>query len=589
MNDLMNKKEMYFEVEFAGQDASFKEIPNGYINKTVCGCGLTTVAIENNKSAVIAMPNIALVTNKVGQYPNNRCNNELFAVIGGVTEDEVKEYATRMRDNNQPIKVLVTYDSLWKCKDLLLDCQLIIDESDRIISTIGMKLNDKEANEKDVNTYMLDLAKQYKDTVSFISATPIPVEYLPEWVSTIPQITMRWANTIKVVPITMERTYPYKALRNEVIKPIQKNGEVLLGDRMISKVIVFINSVEQILKVIKECGISKEDTAILCSDSTRNDLKIRGYNRLERFDNLPRYTFVTSSGFQGIDLVDKEAISVVVSNTTKEYQMVNMLTDLKQAISRQRVKTNPNYNRFIYIFNQNNFDLTEEEVLNTINRTEQMVEDGCSILNELYEAKDRRYASQVQVSSESETFSRYALFNQGWTINKLAFNADRYFILETRKQYTKGFDITSTLGNGAIAVEQKIEFKDESYKTLYTKFKAQLAGETVEFSESEMNSDNYDILAKCIKCYNKVYANPMYAKEMIACVGDEFGQLKAKVRCSFTNNKDYTLKEVKEILKGIYAEMGMKRTAKAKDLNDLVTDVRFKKVKGVRMAEIIVK
>ena len=54
---------------------------------------------------------------------------------------------------------------------------------------------------------------------------------------------------------------------------------------------------ENILKVIKECQLCPDDEAILCGDNTRNDYKIRGYKRVDKPDDLPRFTFITSSGF----------------------------------------------------------------------------------------------------------------------------------------------------------------------------------------------------------------------------------------------------------------------------------------------------
>lgn len=58
--------------QYVGDDPNFKVIPAGYINKTICGCGLTSVAIESAENCVIAVPNVALVENKVRQYYNRQ-------------------------------------------------------------------------------------------------------------------------------------------------------------------------------------------------------------------------------------------------------------------------------------------------------------------------------------------------------------------------------------------------------------------------------------------------------------------------------------------------------------------------------------
>ena len=383
------KETLYFETEFVGQKKDFKNVPVGYIDKTICGCGITSIALENNTDTIIAVPNVALIHNKVSQYPNERYKGEILGVYGGITNNDITNYLKR----TDIIKIMVTYDSLFKVADLLDRCRLIIDESDQIFKQIGMKL---KGTDKDVFSYMMEQAERHRDSVSFVSATPIPLNYLPQWVTELPQYKLYFANTIKIKPLLMKRTYPYKALADEIKRPLNRNDEVTIGNKTFSKVIVFINSVENILKVIKECQLDKDDVTILCGDSTRNDYKIRGYKRLEKADELTKYTFITSSGFHGIDLNDESAMNVVVSNTSKSHQMVNLLTDLKQATSRQRNKRNPNYNTFIYIFNQNNFDKSEQELTNIIDENKKQIEDNCKLLNELLMNGDTRYNSTLK-------------------------------------------------------------------------------------------------------------------------------------------------------------------------------------------------
>ena len=81
-----------FDVEFASQ-TEMTSIPAGYINKTVCGCGLTSLAIEKEaNNVVIAVPTITLVNNKVMQYPNERMAYKLLGVTGETSEKEISDY-----------------------------------------------------------------------------------------------------------------------------------------------------------------------------------------------------------------------------------------------------------------------------------------------------------------------------------------------------------------------------------------------------------------------------------------------------------------------------------------------------------------
>ena len=305
------------EIKYKAEYASdvMDTIPYGYVDKTICGCGLTTVALENSEDIIIAVPTIGLMNNKVEQYPNDRCNYTILGVWGetetngqiidGTSGNEIINYI----NNNSPIKIMVTYNSLRKVNFLLSKCRLIIDESNNLLSLT--KSFSKEIG------YLFDVCNEYKDSITFISATPTPLSYMPEWVSTIPQVKIEWEDITITTPILLKRTYPYKALREEIVKPLH-NGEITIGGKTFSRVIIFINSIDQILTTIKESGIDKKECAIICGDNLKNDIKISGINRYTIHKDFPKYLFITKSGFSGIDLKSKDAMTIIVSNTSKK-------------------------------------------------------------------------------------------------------------------------------------------------------------------------------------------------------------------------------------------------------------------------------
>lgn len=573
-------KTYYFETEFVGQNEDFKIIPNGYIDKTVCGCGLTSVALENDINTIIAVPNVALVENKVSQYPNIRYSGEIFGVYGGVNEKDIAAYLKRTKI----IKIMVTYDSLYKVDFLLDRCRLIIDESDQLLKHIKMKVNKTNQN---VYNYLLDKAYQYKDTVSFISATPTPLNYMPKWISQIPQIKLRFTNTIKMKPILMKRTYPFKALQEEIIRPLNHNEQITIGNRTFKKVIVFINSVENIIKTIKDCSLDRNDVAILCADSTRNDTKIKGYNRIENPSNLPKYTFITSSGFQGIDLIDESAINIVVSNTTKDHQMINLLTDLKQATSRQRNKKNPNYDTFIYIYNQSTFEKSENELLDIINDNRQQVESNCKLLNELLEKNDEKFAPTLKTFSDSKLFNTYTLeVNGKYIFNELCFNADKYLILETRKQFTKGFNVIGAFDVEPIIIKAPIIRSPFSYETLLEKYKESIKDNTVIFTDEEKATENFQIIDTYYKQNKSFTNNSSYAKKMLKATGNDWLQIYYEIRNTLKFQR-YPKKDVMKILNNIYNKYGIKRKAKENDLLEFNINYQRKIIKGYYYLDIL--
>lgn len=145
--------------------------------------------------------------------------------------------------------------------------------------------------------------------------------------------------------------------------------------------------------------------------------------------------------------------------------MIDILTDLKQAVSRQRNKENINYGSYIYIYNQNIFSKSKDELLSELNSVYLKLQDAV----ELYKiAKDTNRESGFMMDSD---FKAYSILKDGfYEINDQAFKADKYFILEIREQYQKGFDVKGTLEN-AVEVEP-IELPNNiSYSTLVDYFK----------------------------------------------------------------------------------------------------------------------
>ena len=218
-----------------------------------------------------------------------------------------------------------------------------------------------------------------------------------------------------------------------------------MAGKTFQKAIIFINSVSQVVEIIKDTGLDKTECGIICGDTVKNDSKIRGINRYNASLEMPKYLFITSSGFCGIDIKDNSAMPIVVSNTAKSWQMIDILTDLKQAVSRQRDKTNPNYGYYIFIYNQTIFKKSENELIEILDKFYDEIKTG----TELYKIAVKE--GKQNGFMKNANFVAYTTFKDNeYIINENAFNADKYFILEIRNQYTKGFDINGKLGNTEI-------------------------------------------------------------------------------------------------------------------------------------------
>ena len=323
-------KTEFFDARYASDVKELDSIPAGYINKTVCGCGLTSLAIEKEKgNTIIAVPSVDLVNNKVSQYPNTRFTDQLLGVTGDTDRDDVDAFVAQR--GHKPFKIMVTYDSINKVKHLLPYSHLVIDESDRLLSWMPIKAASRKvsniatANEAmDVINNLLDIAELYKESVSFISATPVPIEYFKrDWMNEIDHITFNWSKSITSQPILMERSFPLIALKDEIIIPLRRDGQVTIGGCTFKKVLVFFNSVEGVNQLIEEALLPLDECGIKCGDSLRNATHTK-VQRLSGCTNFPKYTFITSSAFSGSDIYDEEAMTIVVSNTRRNWQMIDI-------------------------------------------------------------------------------------------------------------------------------------------------------------------------------------------------------------------------------------------------------------------------
>lgn len=634
-------KTIEMSVEYASQ--ALNEVPFGYIDKTVCGCGFTTVAIESPFNTVIAVPNKNLVYNKAAQYHTHKeAGLYLFSVDGDVTKERVDTHIEFCRANNILVKLIVTYDAIWKVKHLfdieywdakywngkmvrgcMNPLRLIIDESNKCLTSATLKSKDGKA--QDVITSLLEFAETIKDRVSFISATPVPLSYMPNWMSDIEHIKYLWCNTTKVKPYLMKRTYPAASLKKEIISVIEKNGEVTIGDIRAKKLIVFINSVNGILKICKEVGLKPSDVAIIAGDTVENDAKLGNYKRLEDPRKLPKYTFITSSGFEGIDLYDEDAVTVVMSNSSIKHQMIDLLTDLKQTISRQRVKKNPNYDKFIYIYNQTIFDETEETLLNELNNWEKAILDGIELCKKNPES-GRLLFFKGELINDFRVYTSYKNNDLSTLeLNRNLFNADKYFILEVRKQYLEGFDVRGAMDNGKDAVDvaelESVEvnklgyyrdmvdlarnevhriiecdrvklIKDEEDYVKYKEFdKTELQREEIvsriSWGGFVVRTEDVELISKLYVKTGKMFKNKEEAVKVYSEASEsQFGKLKSVICRLFVAGKEYTRAEIKAKLASEYSRLGMKRTAKHTDIYEFF-ECREKKVKGERSVEIL--
>ena len=316
--------------EYLGQFMT--ELPvNCLFDKGTTGCGGTSVAIENHKNTIIAMPYVNVIKNKEAQYPNDRCKHKLLGIYEGITNDEILDYI----NTHEIKKIAVTYDSLERLITLLLekgfnvynDYYLLVDEWHILFNSYAFR-NRAVKN-------VLQHSKQFKK-VTYMTATPIEEEFILKELRGLPIHEVQWDNTVPVNIKPIVTSQPIRTVCDIVNKAI--NGK-LLGNLHF-----FVNSVEFIAEVIKRTGLKPEQVRVICSDNKNtgkgvksNQSKLGSDYQIEgTTDKVKLINFYTSMSFEGCDIHDPNGKTYIVSDNKKSHTLLDISTLFIQICGRIR-------------------------------------------------------------------------------------------------------------------------------------------------------------------------------------------------------------------------------------------------------------
>lgn len=590
-----------FSVEFASQDPDLETLPGGsFINKTEPGCGLSTLVLENCQNVVVVVPTVALTKNKVRQYFNSQFDDEPFmeyparqrfagemlAVYEGVLPVDIDAYIKRVHYARTPIKIMCVYDSLPKCEEFLDEINLLcIDEADSLTDWAQLKAISKQATENsDAISEVYRIAQENRDKTCFFSATVVEQTYLPEWVTQLRQIRMEWAGTVTPTPILMKRCHPLHALRKEILESLIEKGEVTVGDRTFTKVIVALNSVEAPTKIIREMDIPQDLVAVLSGANPRNVKKTKGRYKEVSPTDLPMISFITSAFWRGLDLWDSEAMTVVVSSTAKAWQMVDITTSLRQAIRRQRDKKNPNYDRFVFIYNQTLFEKSEEEILDEWEERHARLAQCCNVLNALEEeGRFEEFESARKTFSGNKEFVYYTTrqVGSGYVLNENLFQSQLRRLLVTRRSYTEGLvPIEQQMTVEPIVVPDPLIEDSTGWDGLRRKFVRLKNGEPVEFTEEQQLSDNYHLLQTCLEVFGELPKRADTARLKCSHIGNGDAQYEIDLVAPYQQGHRYSSKFIEQQIKGVYRKYGIE------EKTTMQTNIKVLEFYGLKLQRI---
>lgn len=334
------------------------------LNKTVTGCGGTSLFLNSDIDVVIISPRLQALKDKHEQHKGTFLFHSPYTNNGKRAADikrlmsELNSYLSSCGGtpftNKKCAKILVTLDSFEKVLDVLKTYGVIerflfvVDEFQCLMGDATFK------GTTDMN-FLIRLDSEAKN-ICYLSATPIPDNYLdfvPQFKG-LPYIKLEWDPAVLEEPnvreIRMKKDESAEKICGRIIQDFRQNGyferKIVNGNIVEAKTACFyLNEVKSIRSIIEKNGLRPDEVTILCSESRASGLpkgfKVGGLCTDKHNPVNKTFTFCTKASFEGVDFYYADAMTYIFINAGKEWQTLDIMLDIPQILGRQRLDMNP--------------------------------------------------------------------------------------------------------------------------------------------------------------------------------------------------------------------------------------------------------
>lgn len=446
-------------VNYLNEWAGF-ELPRGIVNKGITGCGATTLAIEDAHKTIICSPRINLIKNKSRQHKGT------LAVYGDVRNVEIEDY---LRNSPKP-KLLATYDSIPRLSNIIKDksdWRVVVDEYQYILIDSGFK--------SETEMLLLEELKKYP-YVTYLSATPIADKYMlqMDWFKDMPYTILEWSNVEKRF---VNRVQSKNPINNavEIVRNYQRGiyaSTLVDGERVQSKeCVIFLNSVTNIVNIIKQTGLQSDEVNIIVAFTGENEFLVKklGKDKQGRYYEIgciplegephKKFTFCTSTAFAGCDFYSTCASTFVVSDNKKANTSIDIATELAQIAGRQRLECNPFRNTITFIYNVDVGESKESSYKATLNEKWQKSVKNANYKNSVTD-KDLK-EDLIKETNDSQRLNKYSIsyvwydsVNQRFSVNRMAYLNDNFSYDVQKENYLDGISVRKQLEDSGFNVNE---------------------------------------------------------------------------------------------------------------------------------------
>ena len=330
------------------------------LNKTVTGCGGTSLFLNSSIDVVIISPRLQALKDKHEQHPDTFLFHSPYTNNGKRAADikrlmsDLNNYINNPFSVYNKAKILVTLDSCDKVIDVLKGYG-VIDSFLFVVDEFQCLMGDATFKGTTDMNFLIRLDNEAKN-ICYLSATPIQdmfLDFVPQFKG-LPYIKLEWDKSVLEEPnvreIQMKKDESAEKICSNIIRDFRANGyfarKVVDGQVVYStEACIFLNEVRSIINIIVKNNLKPDEVTILCSDGKVSGLpkgfKAGGLCTDKYNPRNKTFTFCTKASFEGVDFYSTNAMTYVFINAGKEWQTLDIMLDIPQILGRQRLDINP--------------------------------------------------------------------------------------------------------------------------------------------------------------------------------------------------------------------------------------------------------
>lgn len=594
------------------------------LNKELTGCGGTTLFLESELPLILVSPRSSMLFNKSEQdlalrFYLFRKRNE-SSKKPPFLKNRLGDYINRCKFGSlwnkipKVPKILVTIDS-YKYVAEQLDYMGCLKDFYVVVDEFQCVMSDSKYKGKTEIEFLHNLTGI--KSVCYLSATPIPEDYLnviPDFRDVDHYIRLKWNPSVieksNILAIPYNKETPV-SICSKIISDFKTNGffktKKVNGIEVYSReVVIYLNEVKTVLEIIEANQLDPKDVNVICSLShklvpilKKKGIAVAEFNKDPNNPHNRTYTFVTRAGFEGVDFYSDNAFTYIFCDGVLEWNKHDMIIDVPQIMGRQRLASNPFRKDAILYYRTSSKNVNDE----IENRVKEKIQD-----TDLWEVNYNRSNDEIKRILRREVANRDNKkryqdnyiefvddFKGGYELkrNELVMYTELRDYELSNFVYSSPLYLIDTLANtGNINVSSQIQcikgngdqdidnfnrvfhyaanFPDKMKAYLDLRYKRPDLTEWLyenAFVDSKFHQ-SYDILGP-----DKIRTLRFREKDIQQAVYNEMNRLLLQEECNkvFKRGHSYRLSDIKPELQRIYSSLGIVETAKASDLENILS------------------